>query len=290
MRKPVQFILAAVIVLLAGATAVLFQQQRKASNDYTQAMASGDSARADYAQAINTVAEIQDSLNAIGVSDTSVRLMSEGYAAERGLSNPRRHQALDRIAVLKESVERARARITALESSVKKSGLKITGLQRMIANLKQNVAEKETMVAALTTRVDSLTTRVTGLETTVAANQDTIQAKDQFLEERRRTLATVYVAVGSKKDLENSGVLVARGGMLGIGKTLAPSARFNPSVYTALDTDQETVIHTTAKKVEVVSPQPVGSYQLVAVGDQMELHITDPAQFRTVKQVVIMTR
>ena len=45
-----------------------------------------------------------------------------------------------------------------------------------------------------------------------------------------------------------------------------------------------------ATKVEVLSPQPVGSYELRTVDGKVELHILDPVEFRKVKHLVIMTK
>lgn len=291
MRKTVQFALVAVIVLLVGASAVLFQKYQKTSADLTDTKASEEQARTKYAQTIDAIAEIQDSLNTIALGDTAVNMMSRGQS-EQGMTSGNRTETLDRIAILKASVQRNKDKILALEANLHKSGLKVAGLGKMVANLKKSLDEKEQMVAALSTQVDSLHTQVAGLETTVSEAQDTLRVRDETLEARRRELATIYYAIGTKKDLSTAGVLVAKGGVLGMGKTLAPSGRFNDSVFRPLDTDQETVVHTPADKpthVQVVSAQPPASYELRMVDGRIELHIIDPVEFRKVKQLVIVT-
>ena len=159
----------------------------------------------------------------------------------------------------------------------------------MISNLKHTVDAKEALVAQLTGRVDSLQTQVAGLETTVQEKQDAIVARDQTIEEKRRELGTIYYIIGTKKELASSGVIVAKGGVLGVGKTLQLSGHYDETRFTPLDTDQETVIRAPAAKVKVLSPQPSGSYQLVGTGNEVEIRILDPTQFRKVKHVVIMT-
>jgi uncharacterized coiled-coil protein SlyX len=191
--------------------------------------------------------------------------------------------------MLRSSISRNKERILQLESSLKKSGNKVAGLQKMVANLKTSVADREAQVAELSNRVDALGTQVAGLTTEVEQNHQTIQAKDESLEQRRRELATVFVAVGDKKTLETQGVLIAKGGLLGIGKTLAPSGATASGAFTPLDTDQETSIPTNAAKAKVVSAQPPSSYELVLVDGKMTLHILDPNEFRKVRQLVIVT-
>jgi len=292
MRRPVQVGLVAAVVLLLGATGVLFVKYRNTSAHYTETKAAEESARSNYAQAFNTIAEIQDSLNAISLGPEAVKLRSQTDRSEQRLTEPNRQEALETIALVNASIQRTREKISKLESNLKSSGMKISGLNKMITNLKQTVAEKEDQVAQLTTQVDALQTRVTGLETTVQADQDSIFAKNQNIEDKRRELGTIYYIVGSKKDLTNSGVIVAKGGVLGLGKTVQLSGRFDESKFTSIDTDAQTVVTAPASKldkVKVLSPQPTSSYELVMAGNQVEIHILDPKEFRKVKHLVIMT-
>ena len=289
MRKPVMFALVAVIVLLAGATSVLYMRYQKTSADYASTKADQEKTQARYDQTIQAVAEIQDSLNAISLGEESVQMRSGDLQAEQRLSGPNGREALDRIAVLRASILRSKARIQQLENSMKANGTKIAGLQKMIKNLKSSVAAKEELVAQLSGRVDSLQTEVTGLATTVQETQDTLRVRDQTLEERRRELATVYYIIGKKKDLRNAGVVEAKGGVLGLGKTLRPLGSSNETAFTPLDTDQESIVRTSAQKAKVLSAQPATSYELRLVDGQMELHIVNPTEFRKVKQLVILT-
>ncbi len=289
MRRPVQFALVAVVVLLAGTATVLFVQYRKAAVQYTMLKATEESTRSRYAQTIDAIAEIQDSLNAISIGDTTVQLFAQNLETEQRLTGPDGRDALDRIAILRASIIRNKQRIRQLESSLEHSGNRVTGLQRMVAGLKRTVAEKEQLVAALTGRVDTLQTRVTGLVAEVQEKQEDLRARDQTIEERRRELATVYVAVGTRRDLTAAGVIVARGGLLGLGKTIQPSGAFSEAAFRPLDTDQETVIPISAAKAQVVSAQAPAGYELRLLGDKLEPRILDPREFRKVRQLVIVT-
>lgn len=289
MRKPASYALVAVIVLLAAATAVLFLQYRQKNSQYLSMRDSEETARNRYAQTIDAIAEIQDSLNAIMPGDTSMQMLSQNLVDEQRLAGPNSRQALDRIALLRAGITRSKERIQQLESSLHASGIKVNGLQKMVANLKASVAEKESQIADLSTRVDSLQTQVTGLATEVSSQQDTLHTRDQIIAENRQNIATVYYVVGNKKQLTMSGVIAAKGGVLGLGKTIKPTGQMNTGLFTALDTDQQNVVPIPAKKAQVVTPQPPSSYELKQVGDQMELHILDPVAFRTIKQLVIVT-
>ena len=282
MRKSAMFGLVAVIVLLLGATVVLFQKYQKSSADYADMKSAEETARSQYADAFNAIAEIQDSLNVITSRTSSTRLKSEGLQAEQKLTEPDRREALESIALLNESIQHTKAKISELEASLKKSGMKVHGLERMIATLKADVAEKQMANAQLTSQVESLQTRVAGLETTVEQDQVAI-------EDKRKELATIQYVIGSKKELESRGLIVAKGGVLGLGKTIQLSRQFNETAFTPLDTDQETVVRGTATKAQVLSPQPSSSYELKVENNTVELRILDPVEFRKVKHLVIMT-
>lgn len=282
MRKSVQFALIAVTVLLIIATLVLFMRYQKASADYADMKVAEEAARSRYAETIDAIAEIQDSLNAISVGEETARLLSRDLQTEQQLAPPSGRQALDRIAALRASIDRSREMIRQLEANLQKSGIKVRGLERMVANLKHSVTQKEGRIAQLSTRVDSLQTQVTGLVAEVQENEETI-------EEKRREVATVYYIMGRKKELTTSGVVVAKGGVLGIGKTLQTTGHIDEGLFTPLDTDQETVVRIPATKAQVLSPQPATSYELKPVDGGLELHIVNPTAFRKVKQLVILT-
>lgn len=288
MRKPVLFGVIAVIVLLAAAGTWSYAKYRATAADYTALQEDELETRNRYGAAINEIAMIQDSLNAIVLGEEEARLMSQADAETR-LTETQGDQALQRIAVIKAGIERTKDRIQELDEDLKARGVKIAGLEKMITNLRASVEDKEQRVAALTQQVESLQGEVTTLATRVDEQDQVIVAQDQNIEEQRRALGTVYYMVGTKKELTEAGAVVASGGVLGMGKTLEPSGQIDPTRLSALDTDFQTVIRIPSTDVEVLTAQPVASYELHVVGDQTELRITDPEAFRAVKHLIVMT-
>jgi archaellum component FlaC len=289
MRSPVVIALVAVALLLAGATALLYQKYSTTSASFAKLQTDEQEMRGRYGAAIDEIAAIQDSLNAIALGDSAAGLVASSLDAEQRLSATQGDAALERIAVIRAGIERTKERIQVLDDQLHKNGVRIAGLQKMIAGLRRDVATKEQQVAVLSGQVDSLTTRVTGLEADVEEKQTTIVAQAENLEQKRREIGTVYVAIGSTRDLKESGIVVANGGLLGLGKTLEPTGRLPEGRYTTVDTDVQTVIPIPAAKARVVSDQPVTSYELRPVGERLELHIIDPAEFRKIRHVVIVT-
>ena len=135
MRRPAVLALATVIFLLVGATAVLFLKYQKASADFMDMKAAEETARSNYAEAFNAIAEIQDSLFAITAGDSAVGMLSQGLQTEQSLTEPQTRQALDAIAVINKSIGRTKDKIRDLEGRLKKSGVRAAGLTKMIASL-----------------------------------------------------------------------------------------------------------------------------------------------------------
>ena len=279
-RNTIVFVIA--VLALAGLSAGLFVQYRQGQLALQEAKAREDATHRRYESAIDDIAAIQDSLNAITFGEATNDLSSSGASMESRLSPNRTDDALARVAELRSGIERTRARIVELEARMEKSGKRVAGLERIVAQLKSGLAAKESMVAELTTRVDSLNTQVGSLTATVVE-------QDSTLEERRRELGTVFYIVGTRRDLLKNGAVVAKGGVLGLGKTLDASGQVDESTFKPLDTDQETVIPIAASKVRVLSAQPVHSYRLEPVAGGFQLRILDTHEFRKVRHLVVLT-
>ena len=264
MRK-VSPLVVLLLVALCAAGGFMFVQNSRNTEAMRTLQQSDEATRLRFGQAINDIASIQDSLNAISLLDGSGAMLSSPLSDERRLSATHGDAVLARVAEVRAGIERARDRIQLLETRLKQTGGHVAGLERMVTRLKQGLADKESLMAQLTGRVDSLQTNVNGLTATVQEGETRIAAQDATIEERRRELGTVFYVIGTRQELLKRGVVVARGGVLGRGKTLEPSGHVDESSFTALDTDQLTVIPITAAHARVLTPQPAESYSLEAI-------------------------
>ncbi|MEK7316421.1 MAG: hypothetical protein AAB011_09585 [Candidatus Eisenbacteria bacterium] len=289
MHRSAIFVLAFISVLLLGATVMSYAKYKQSAAQFAQATATENETRLRYDRAVSEIVAIQDSLNTIVLGNGASRGAPAPSLDESLPPGTLHDTVLSRIATLKGAIERTKERIEELDARLRKSGGQIVGLEKMIANLRRSVTEKETHIAQLTTQVDTLETRVAGLSTAVEDQQLELALKQEEIAAKRAEIATVYYALGTKKELTSSGVVVSKGGVLGFGKTLEPSGQFNEASFAPLDTDQENVIRIPAEKVEVLSAQPVSSYVLEPVGKgAVELRILDVEQFRKVKHIVIL--
>lgn len=289
MRRHLSLALAVAVLAIGGVTLLLYSQLRTAQSSNARLESGSRDTQAQYARAIDAIAEIQDSLNTIAVGESQMALEPRSLQAERNIGPPSGQEILERVQVLRASIERSRQRIAKLETDLHHSGLRVSGLQKLVASLRRTMSEKESQVAMLSAQVDTLHAQVGALTTQVAQVQDTVRVREAEVAERQRELATVYWIAASKRTLARSGVIEARGGLLGLGKTLTPSARVSNGVFNALDTDEQTVLPLPSARARVLSAQPASSYELRQVNGRMELHILEPREFRKVRQLVIMT-
>jgi len=290
MRRYIPIALVAVALLLAAGSVMLWQKNQTLTRDVDNARASKDAAQTQYSDALGAIAEIQDSLATLGVTEATGPILPGSQAAEGGLTAEQQRTALDRIALLKAGIVRTKERIQTLENKLHKSGIHLASLERMIGNLKRAATEREEQIAALSVQVDSLHTEVTGLTAVVETTRDSIQTQAVAMDDQKREIGTVYYVIGSKGELQKAGVVKARGGVLGLGATLLPQSDVSTAMFKPIDTNNETVITIPSPKARVVSAQPLSSYMLVPSGGNMELRITDPAEFRTVKRLVIVSQ
>lgn len=287
--RPVQFSLLAIIIVLLGTCAMLFHLYGTATPRHRESEAREHAERLRYARALDAIAEIQDSLNgiaAVELPQSSARSPS-GFSEQRAGESSRR--ALSRIAEIGSLVQRSKHKIAQLEGNLNHSTSEFAVVQRLLESAKRTASQKELLVRQLAAQIRTLDTRVAGLETEVERRHVIIQARDQTIEEKRRELGTIYFVMGTKRALRNQGLIVAKGGVLGVGKTMQPSGTADDGLFTKLDTDRESTLTVPAPKARVLSAQPASSYSLVANGDNMVLHIRNPSSFRGVRHLVIMT-
>jgi len=268
-----------VVVALTLLCALLFVQTRRDAAKVHALQVREDATRGEYEQAIGDITAIEDSLSAI--SDKGAGLRSSALAAERRLSPSRGDEALAKVGELRAGVDRARERIDELEMRLANHG-HVVGLDRLVDRLKSGVEARETMLTQLTLRADSLRRHVTGLTAQVAA-------QEASLEEQRRELGAIRYRIGTRRELLKSGVVVARGGVLGMGRTLDASGEADESTFDLLDTNHQSVLPLHAEQARVITPQPADSYRLERVDGQLVLRILDVRAFRKVRTLVIVT-
>jgi hypothetical protein len=160
---------------------------------------------------------------------------------------------------------------------------KISELEKAIAGLEQNIADKDVEIGSLK---EQLTSTNASLASMIAMYQD----KDQLATAQRAELNKAYYCVGSAKELTANGVLTKEGGFIGIGKVNKLNTQgMNLEYFKQVDVTQVLEIPVNAKKAKLITSHPTGSYKMDAVEDRTEkLSITDPTLFWSVSKYLVI--
>jgi myosin heavy subunit len=276
------------IVAMAAGLGYLGVQHQRLNARYAETQQSESAVREQFGAALQSIAEIQDSLNVI--LPTEERLTRMSHNAEMGsVTQTQKEQMLGTIDDLKQSVGDTRQKIENLEKSVAKNKTEMAGLRRVIDNLKESVTEREDYIQRLTGEVASLNATVAGLQTDVQKGQETIAEQQGVIESKTKELGTVYYVIGTKERLKNRGIITEKGGLIGLGKTPQLTASFDQGDFTPIDTNVYNEIPLTGAKPKILSAQSKSSYDLKKVSElSSSIVIKDPAEFRKVKYVVVM--
>ncbi|MDE6266002.1 MAG: hypothetical protein K2M07_01460 [Muribaculaceae bacterium] len=232
----------------------------------------------------------QDSLlvlmNDISEDMMQIKSMENLLASTSNLSGEttsRRDQIRNDMKAIQQALQDRRQRLEEMEAKLKNSNGSNALLQKSIETLKQQIAMQEETITGLRNElakanivIGNLTDKVDSLNSKVTVAQEEIKQKEQVNNELSNEINTVYYAVGTGKELKNSGLLKNGGFLRG--------AKINPADFDAklfIKGDKRTLqtIPLYSKKAKVMTPQPESSYKIDEVDGQKVLTILNPTQF-----------
>ena len=186
-------------------------------------------------------------------------------------------KAIDRL--LREN----RAKIESLQRSaaqLRKANLRIDGLEKMIADMNRQLAEKKAEVEQLR-EVKSLTEEV-------AVRSAEVENLSGEKVELQNQLNTVYYIVGAEKELRDAQIINKQGF---IGRTLTVGRNSNFDSFTMADSRLLSEVPVGQKKATLVTSHPEGSYELVTDANKVveKLIITDPVRFWESSKILIIS-
>ena len=194
-------------------------------------------------------------------------------------------KAIDRL--LREN----RAKIESLQRSaaqLRKANLRIDGLEKMIADMNRQLAEKKAEVEQLRESLVRMGDEVKSLTEEVAVRSAEVENLSGEKVELQNQLNTVYYIVGAEKELRDAQIINKQGF---IGRTLTVGRNSNFDSFTMADSRLLSEIPVGQKRASVVTSHPEDSYQLVTAGDKVveKLVITDPVRFWETSKVLIIS-
>ena len=194
-------------------------------------------------------------------------------------------KAIDRL--LREN----RAKIESLQRSaaqLRKANLSIDGLEKMIADMNRQLAEKKAEVEQLRESLVRMGDEVKSLTEEVAVRSAEVENLSGEKVELQNQLNTVYYIVGAEKELRDAQIINKQGF---IGRTLTVGRNSNFDSFTMTDSRLLSEVPVGQKKATLVTSHPEGSYELVTDANKVveKLIITDPVRFWESSKILIIS-
>jgi hypothetical protein len=201
------------------------------------------------------------------VRDAKAGKPVQGAAGE--LPNPspaeQRTQMLERIKQLTDRVNEAESRLAASRQRVAALSGDNAALTKQLAQydstitaFKSIIDNQKAEIASLNAQVSALTGEVAVLKTDKAqltSEKETLTTEKAALTVERNT---VYYVIGTKDELRKKGIIVKKGGILGIAATDIPATTLNPADFTSVDK---------TKTAEIALPNPDKGYRILSRQD-----------------------
>ena len=234
-----------------------------------------------------------DDINAISENLAMIKSRENLITVAGESEGSRRHiqEINNDIAAIDRLLQENKTKIASLQRSaalLRKANLRIDGLEKMIADLNQQLADKRSEVEQLRENLARMGVQVETLSEEVAQQSARIEDLSTEKVELQNQLHTVYYIVGSEKELRDAQIINKQGF---IGRTLTVGTTANLDSFTVADSRLLTEIPVGHKKATVVSSHPEGAYELVTNADKTveKLLITDPARFWESSKILIVS-
>ena len=239
-----------------------------------------------------TLDDVQKGLEELRVKELKAIKTSIAVVQEGKPSPAQRDELKAEIEEIRKAVRANLAKLATLQKSLKVSDAKVTSLERLVAELKNQLDEKEATIAALEEKTQELTKTTEELRGTVKEKEEAVQQKEAVIADRETQMATAYVLIAPQAALKKAGLVEKKGSVLGLGGNWKHTGQFDETLFKQVDTRKVTTFEIAAApdKARVLSDHPKDSYTLTAAGPKAStLTVTDPARFwKGSKYLVVM--
>lgn len=282
MKKIAYYLVAATIIVMAtscnGGSASMKEQLDSLQTAYEQR-------NADYNELNEYLGVIATGLDSIALQEGQLLKNDEGPTLNR-------EQIKKNLDSFQQTLQNQRERIAVMEKKLQTNQKYSAHLRSIIATMKQQLAQKDEEIANLRKLVDDKNVDIARLKENVQNLQQRnemqtglIASHEETIKNQESSLNTVYIKIGTKKELKNAGLL--DGGFL--KKTKVDFDKIDKSAFKAVDKREIGQIDLgNAKKAKVMTPQPEGSYRIDQAGKSTILSITDKEKFWAVYDFVII--
>jgi SMC interacting uncharacterized protein involved in chromosome segregation len=250
----------------------------------------------DSVEAVNK--QLNDFIDIVATSMDSIS-SQEGYIFKGDGDRPVTSKARikQNLALYKQLLDRQKTRIADLEKQLSnntaKDDARTKKLRSIIASLNKQIEDKDAEIAKLQKDLDSKNVDIENLKTNVESlnsNVTTLTQKnteqEAAIKEKTDQMNTVYVRVGTRKELKDAGLTIKAG--------LFSKKRVNmdnvvAANFTKADKRDFKTLKINGSKPKVLTQMPVGSYRIDTDGTGTStLVVVNPAKFWSISDYLIV--
>ena len=235
--------------------------------------------------------EILSLLNEIDDNFKSIKSAENYLSVQSGSTGELAPSVKDRIRsdmkLITETLDKNRQKIADLEKKLKSSSLQSTQLQQSLSRMRLELDQKTMALVAMNEELERKNRQISELSASVSNLSKDVQelrtqsnAQLQTINQQQRELTTVYYCFGTSNELKKQKIL--DNNQLG--------ANLNRDYFIRVsDFNKLQVIPLYAKKGQLVSKHPDGSYEFVkGANNQVELRILDPRNFWSLTKFLVV--
>lgn len=245
------------------------------------------SAVADRDQLLNLVSEINQGMEQIKQLENILTVSNNIQDENAG----QRDKIQSDIAAIQKALQERREKLAELEKKLENSNLTNNNLRKTIASLREQIDSQTAEIVSLKEHLGQANARIGELDAVVDSLSNTVSAvtdERNVAQEENVNLAnelnTCYYAIGSKSELKERHIIET--GFL--RKTKLMKGDFDQTFFTTADKRVLTRIALHSNKAEILTNQPAGSYVIEDDNGQKVLSITNPDQFWSLSNYLVI--
>lgn len=286
-----------VVLFILPLLIVCFSCHGNQANEIGELQSRVDSLEAANAAQASQLKDISEFMAVVSEGLDSIAAQEEQLTGNgKGMENKKMTKEelkahLDAFAAL---LERQRNRIAQLEDTLKSRGESFGNLKNIITHLNQQLDEKNQTIAALQASLNSKNVDIQQLRkkvtTLTASNEkltEEVNKQGEALVTQSAVINECYVKIGTKKELQQAGVL-SSGGFL--SKKKLNVSNFTNAGFMKVDIRSYVEVDIPAKKIEILTAMPSSSYTITKEGSTIKLRITNPTAFWSVSNYLVIQK
>jgi uncharacterized protein (DUF3084 family) len=285
--------LSTLILVLAIAGSVFFTDYQKKqtnmlnleqerSNSLVMKLHQRDSLVNEYVETFN---QIEKDLMLIKEKENLLNVET----ADPELAKTKKVQLSEDIQLIYSLIEENKKKVADLSRKLKNSGVEIAALNEKVKYLAGVIEERDSSMLALNQELEARDIVIADLNGKMGELETVVETQKGVIDEQIAELNKAFLATGSFKDLEEKGIVVKDGGFLGLGKTKTLHNVESNENFDKIDITTTKTITVNAKKAQLITEHPEGSYEWVEENDLIAyMVINDPREFWKVSKYAVL--